>query len=77
MDGDEGLLSGYSEIEFKTPVYVGDYIEVSGLLVGRSRLRRVVEFTARKCIAARYEQGATLAEPLGDPWSSAGRWAPP
>ena len=67
MDGDEGLLSGYSEIEFKTPVYVGDYIEVSGLLVGRSRLRRVVEFTARKYIAARYEQGATRAGLLREP----------
>ncbi|MFF1277293.1 3-aminobutyryl-CoA ammonia lyase [Streptomyces marokkonensis] len=67
MDGDEGLLSGYSEVEFKAPVYVGDYIEVSGRLVSRSRLRRVVEFTARKYIAARYEQGATRAELLGEP----------
>ncbi|MFD5478430.1 3-aminobutyryl-CoA ammonia lyase [Streptomyces hawaiiensis] len=67
MDGDEGLLNGYSEIEFKTPVYIGDYIEVSARLVGRSRLRRVVEFTARKYIAARYEQGATRAELLGEP----------
>ncbi|MEU1850991.1 hypothetical protein ABZ499_17370 [Streptomyces sp. NPDC019990] len=30
MGGDEGLPSGYSESEFKTPVYVGDCIEVSG-----------------------------------------------
>ncbi|GAA4321863.1 3-aminobutyryl-CoA ammonia-lyase [Streptomyces venetus] len=67
MDGDEGLLSGYSEVEFKAPVYVGDYIEVSGRLVGRSRLRRVVEFTAWKYIAARYEQGTTRAELLGEP----------
>ncbi len=67
LDGDEGLLSGYSEIEFKAPVYVGDYIEVSGRLVGRSRLRRVVEFTAQKYIAARYEQGVTRAELLGEP----------
>ncbi|EFL35360.1 acyl-CoA hydrolase [Streptomyces viridochromogenes DSM 40736] len=67
MDGDEGLLSGYSEVEFKAPVYVGDYLEVSGRLVGRSRLRRVVEFTARKYIAARYEQGTTRAELLGEP----------
>ncbi len=66
-DGDEGLLAGYSEVEFKAPVYAGDYIEVTGRLVRRSRLRRVVEFTATKCIAARYDLGATRAEVLDEP----------
>ncbi|MFI9201801.1 3-aminobutyryl-CoA ammonia lyase [Streptomyces sp. NPDC053048] len=66
-DGDEGLLTGYSEVEFTAPVYAGDYIEVTGRLVGRSRLRRTVEFTARKCIAARYDLGATRAEVLDEP----------
>ncbi|AZQ38780.1 MULTISPECIES: 3-aminobutyryl-CoA ammonia lyase [Streptomyces] len=66
-DGDEGLLTGYSEVEFKAPVFAGDYVEVTGRLVGRSRLRRIVEFTARKYIAARYDLGGTRAEVLDEP----------
>lgn len=66
-DGDEGLLSGYREVEFKAPVYAGDYVEVTGRLVGRSRLRRIVEFTARKYIAARYDLGQSRAEVLDEP----------
>lgn len=61
-DGDEGLLTGYQQVEFLGPVYAGDFIEATAVLVSRSRLRRTVEFTAYKSIAARYELGATRAE---------------
>jgi 3-aminobutyryl-CoA ammonia-lyase len=49
LDGDEGLFLRYDEVEFKAPVYAGDYIEargrvtvVGGTLPGRwiSRLTR-------------------------------------
>ena len=29
-DGDEGLLAGYSSVEFLAPVYAGDFLEVRG-----------------------------------------------
>ncbi|MDX5571298.1 hotdog fold domain-containing protein [Streptomyces sp. ID01-9D] len=66
-DGDEGLLTAYRQVEFLAPVHAGDYIEATARLVGRSRLRRTVEFTAHKTIAARYELGPTRAEASGEP----------
>lgn len=51
-DGDEGLLAAYSDVRFTAPVSPGDYLEVRGRLVRRTRLRRVVEMTAHKVIAA-------------------------
>ncbi|WP_017600774.1 hypothetical protein [Nocardiopsis lucentensis] len=51
-DGDEGLLSGYSDVRFTAPVAPGDYLEVHGRLVRRTRLRRVVELSAFKVISA-------------------------
>ncbi len=66
-DGDEGLLTEYRQVEFLAPVHAGDYIEATARLVGRSRLRRTVEFTAHKAIEARYELGPTRAEASGEP----------
>jgi 3-aminobutyryl-CoA ammonia-lyase len=66
-DGDEGLLSHYSEVTFTAPVHAGDFIEVTGRLTKRSRLRRVVELEARKVIAARYDRHPTAAEVLDEP----------
>ncbi|MFV2197084.1 3-aminobutyryl-CoA ammonia lyase [Nocardiopsis sp. LOL_012] len=51
-DGDEGLLSGYTDVRFTAPVVAGDYLEVRGKLVRRTRLRRVVELSAVKVISA-------------------------
>jgi 3-aminobutyryl-CoA ammonia-lyase len=66
-DGDEGLLSGYSSIEFTCPIYAGDIVEAVGRLVRRTRLRRTVEFEATKVIAARYDLGPTVARVLDEP----------
>ncbi|MGW4034482.1 3-aminobutyryl-CoA ammonia lyase [Streptomyces sp. NPDC004838] len=55
-DCDEGLLTEYHRVEFLAPVHAGDYIEAT------ARLRRTVEFTAYKTVAARYELGSTRAE---------------
>ncbi|WP_217246040.1 holo-ACP synthase [Streptomyces sp. AC602_WCS936] len=52
-DGDEGLLSQYSDLRFTAPVKPGDYIEARGRLVRRTRLRRVVELQAHKVLGAR------------------------
>ena len=66
-DSDEGLLSGYSGVEFTAPVYAGDFVEATGRLVKAGRLRRVVELEARKVIEARYEQGHSTARVLAEP----------
>jgi 3-aminobutyryl-CoA ammonia-lyase len=66
-DGDEGLLTGYSSIEFTGPVYAGDIVEAVGTLIHRTRLRRTVEFEARKVIAARYDLGPSAARVLDEP----------
>lgn len=66
-DGDEGLLSGYDDVRFLAAVHPGDFLEVTGRLKRKTALRRVVEFEARKVIAARYDQGASTAEVLDEP----------
>jgi 3-aminobutyryl-CoA ammonia-lyase len=67
VDGDEGLLTGYSPLRFHAPARVGDVVEVSARLVHSTRLRRVVEFEARKVVAARYDRGSTASEVLPEP----------
>lgn len=67
IDGDEGLLTGYQDVEFLAPVEVGDYVEANGRLRSRSRLRRTVEFAAHKTITQRYDLGTTRAETPTEP----------
>lgn len=66
-DGDEGLLAGYSDVRFSAPVAPGDYLEVHGRLVRRTRLRRVVELTAFKVISAAPEVRPSAARVLPEP----------
>lgn len=51
-DGDEGLFVAYDLVEFKAPVYAGDYIEVRGRITRVGNTSRAMEFTAHKVIAA-------------------------
>ncbi|AJE85962.1 acyl-CoA hydrolase [Streptomyces albus] len=66
-DGDEGLLTGYSSVDFTAPVRAGDFLEVTGTVRHRGRLRRTIAFEARKVVAARYEEGASSAVVLTEP----------
>ncbi|MFJ7150873.1 holo-ACP synthase [Streptomyces sp. NPDC100445] len=66
-DGDEGLLAQYNDVRFTAPVKPGDYIEVRGRLVRRTRLRRVVELQAHKVLGARPGAGESAAEVLDVP----------
>lgn len=52
-DGDEGLFAGYDKVEFKAPVYAGDYIEAVGEIVSVGNTSRKMVFEARKVIAPR------------------------
>ncbi|GGS81698.1 holo-ACP synthase [Streptomyces badius] len=66
-DGDEGLLSQYTDLRFTAPVKPGDYIEARGRLLRRTRLRRVVELQAHKVLGARPDAGGSAAAVLDAP----------
>lgn len=66
-DGDEGLLTQYSDLRFTAPVKPGDYIEARGRLVRQSRLRRVVELQAHRVLGARSGASESAAEVLDEP----------
>lgn len=50
-DGDEGLFVAYDMVEFKEPVYAGDFIEARGRIVKVGKSSRRMEFEAVKVIA--------------------------
>ncbi|WP_350343532.1 hotdog domain-containing protein [Proteinivorax tanatarense] len=67
-DGDEGLFVAYDSVEFKAPVYAGDYIEAHGEIIKVGNTSRKMKFTAQKVIApvkdGKYDsQAEVLAEP--------------
>jgi 3-aminobutyryl-CoA ammonia-lyase len=66
-DGDEGLFVAYDLVEFKAPVYAGDYIEARGRIVKTGATSRTMEFEAHKVIAARPDLAPSAADVLGDP----------
>ena len=66
-DGDEGLLVGYESIEFLSPIYAGDFVEVSGRITRIGRTSRRMEFEARKVIAARPDISDSAADVLETP----------
>jgi 3-aminobutyryl-CoA ammonia-lyase len=67
LDGDEGLFLRYDEVEFIAPVYEGDYIEATGSITKIGGTSRVMEFSARKVVAARRDLGASAADFLAEP----------
>ena len=52
MDGDEGLFVAYDCVEFKAPVFAGDYIEAHGTITKVGNTSRAMEFHAYKVIQA-------------------------
>ncbi|MGG7570601.1 3-aminobutyryl-CoA ammonia lyase [Streptomyces sirii] len=66
-DGDEGLLSEYSDVRFTAPVHPGDYLEATARLVRRTRLRRVVALEAHRVIAAGGADRPSAAQVLAAP----------
>mgnify|MGYP001332754020 FL=1 len=49
-DGDEGLFVAYDAVEFKAPVYAGDYLEISGWIDQEGSSSRHMQFEAYKVI---------------------------
>lgn len=56
-DGDEGLFVAYDFVEFRAPVYAGDYLEMNGWIDLEGRSSRHMQFEAYKVIT-----GAGLKE---------------
>ena len=66
-DGDEGLFVAYDSVEFKAPVYAGDYIEAVGEIVSEGKSSRKMVFEARKVITPRYDINESACDVLAEP----------
>ena len=66
-DGDEGLFVAYDLVEFKAPVYAGDYIEARGRITHVGTTSRTMEFEAHKVIAPRPDLAPSAADVLPEP----------
>ena len=67
MDGDEGLLAGYSEVRFLGPVRAGDVLEAGAEVVRIGRRSRELRCWARVVARAEPERGPSAARVLGTP----------
>jgi len=66
-DGDEGLFVAYDDVQFKAPVYAGDYIEAYGYIESEGNTSRKMKFEARKVIAPRPDINDSAADFLAEP----------
>lgn len=66
-DGDEGLFAAYESVEFRAPVYAGDFLEVKGRIVHVGRRSRKIELEAYKVIEPEYDKGPSKARVLDEP----------
>lgn len=66
-DGDEGLLAGYSSVQFLAPLHAGDFVEVRAELTGRGNTSREMNFEARKYAVPRPDVSDSAADLLDPP----------
>lgn len=66
-DGDEGLFLKYDLVEFKAPVYAGDFIEATGRIIEKGNSSRKMEFIAKKVIAPRPDISESACDKLEEP----------
>ncbi|MFN2489029.1 MAG: hotdog fold domain-containing protein [Actinomycetota bacterium] len=66
-DGDEGLLAGYSSVEFLAPLSAGDFVEVRGEIVRAGRASREMSFQVLRYAAPRPDVSDSAADPLEEP----------
>ena len=67
MDGDEGLLAGYSAVRFLGPVRAGDVLEATVEVVRVGRRSRELRCTAQVVARAEPERGPSAARMLEAP----------
>ncbi|XVG96642.1 hotdog domain-containing protein [Eubacteriales bacterium KG127] len=61
-DGDEGLFCAYNDVQFKAPVFAGDYIEAYGEITEIGNTSRKMKFEARKVIKTRPDISDSAAD---------------
>ena len=66
-DGDEGLFCAYNLVEFKAPVYAGDFIEAYGEVTNIGNTSRKMKFVAKKVIIPRPDISDSAADFLDTP----------
>ena len=66
-DGDEGLLAGYSGVQFLAELHAGDFVEVRATLTGRGNSSREMTFECVKYAAPRPDVSDSAADLLGSP----------
>ena len=67
MDGDEGLLASYSDVQFRAAVRAGDVLEVSCEVTAMGRRSRQLSFEARVVCRAEPSRGPSAARVLDPP----------
>jgi 3-aminobutyryl-CoA ammonia-lyase len=67
MDGDEGLLAGYSEVRFLGPVRAGDILEATVEVIRVGRRSRELRCTAQVVARSEPERGPSAARVLDLP----------
>ena len=67
LDGDEGLLAGYSDVRFLGPVRAGDILEATAEVVRIGRRSRELRCTARVVARAEPDRGDSAARVLDPP----------
>jgi 3-aminobutyryl-CoA ammonia-lyase len=66
-DGDEGLLAGYSSVEFLAPVYAGDFLEVRGEITRVGNTSRELDLRAFRYARLRPEVSDSAADIVEPP----------
>jgi 3-aminobutyryl-CoA ammonia-lyase len=66
-DGDEGLLAGYSSVEFLAPLHAGDFVEVRGRITRVGRASRDMAFEVVRYAEPRPDVSESAADVLGQP----------
>lgn len=67
LDGDEGLFKAYNSIEFKAPVYAGDFIEAYGEITEIGNTSIKMKFQAKKVITPRRDISDSACDFLEEP----------
>lgn len=64
LDGDEGLFRTYEYVDFFSPLYAGDFIEIESEIIQVNPSSRKLAFHCYKIIEARKDIGSTAADAL-------------
>jgi 3-aminobutyryl-CoA ammonia-lyase len=66
-DGDEGLLAGYSAVQFLRPAHAGDFIEARGKLIKQGKSSRQMEFQIVRYARPRPDISDSAADLIDEP----------